>query len=297
MATDPAALDRRLPNVDWSTLPDGALRDDVRVASGTLARVGLGPTDAGRRVVLVPGATGSKEDFLRLMPLLAAAGHRVESFDLAGQYQSAGAGPENLTPPGNRYTLSLFVDDLVAVLEQGDAPAHVLGYSFAGVVAAVAALRRPDLVATLTLLGMPPVSGRALRGMRVVGPLAGRASGRVAAAVLIQGIRWNLEGGTPALRRFIRARLRRTRLRSVSDIMTVMTDLPDLSARLRAAPQPILVAAGSHDLWPVRRHRDFAAACGARLAVYRAGHAPSESAPHQLAADMLRLFALTDRAG
>jgi alpha-beta hydrolase superfamily lysophospholipase len=52
----------------------------------------MGPPD-GRRVVLVPGATGSKEDFRRVLPLLAAAGYRAESFDLAGQFESAGAGP------------------------------------------------------------------------------------------------------------------------------------------------------------------------------------------------------------
>ena len=73
--------------------------------SGALARVALGPA-AGRRVVLVPGATGSKEDFVLMMPLFAAAGYRVESFDLAGQYESVDAGPVEPRPAAARGTTS-----------------------------------------------------------------------------------------------------------------------------------------------------------------------------------------------
>lgn len=283
------SLDKRLPRTDWSTWPTGAVRDRVVVPSGSLARVAMGPHGASR-VVLVPGATGSKEDFLRVMPLLAAAGYRVESFDLAGQFESTTAGPENLTPPSTVYELDLFVNDLIAVLKDGDSPAHLLGYSFAGTVAAVTAVRRPDLVATLTLLSTPPTAGRALRGMKWVGWLAGRASGRVAATTLLTGIRWNLEGGSRDRHAFVRTRLRRTRLASVRDIMALMANTPDVAAPLRATGIPVLLAIGTHDLWPLRRHRAFAAAIGASIAIYRAGHAPGETAPHQLAADLLRLY-------
>lgn len=292
---DPILRDRRLRAIDWSVWPADAVRDRVSVPSGSLARITMGPPD-GRRVVLVPGATGSKEDFLRVVPLLAAAGYRAESFDLAGQFESADAGPERLTPPKQRYDLDLFVDDLVAILDGGRAPAHVLGYSFAGTVAAVAAARRPELVSTLTLLSTPPVPGQAFRGMKWVGWLAGRASPRVSAATLLWGIRLNLAGGGRIRHDFMHARLRRTRLDSVRDIMMLMTDTPDVGEPLRTAGIPTLLAVGSRDLWPVRRHRAFAGDIGARLAVYRAGHGPCETAPHQLTADMLRLFDIVDRS-
>jgi pimeloyl-ACP methyl ester carboxylesterase len=293
---DPAELDRRLPAIDWAQWPRNAVRDRIQVPSGSLARVTMGPP-GGRRVVLVPGATGSKEDFRRVMPLLAEAGYRAESFDLAGQFESAGAGPERLAPPKDRYDLELFVDDLLTVLKDGEEPAHLLGYSFAGTVAAVAAARRSEAVATLTLLSTPPLSGRSLRGMRWVGPLARHASPPVSAAVLLWGIRLNLAGGGRMRHDFMRARLRHTRLDSVRDIMTLMTDTPDVSDMLRSASIPTLLAIGRRDLWPVRQHRAFAETIGARLAVYRAGHGPCETAPHQLTADMLRLFAQADRSG
>ncbi|MDR2997204.1 MAG: alpha/beta hydrolase, partial [Microbacterium sp.] len=126
----------------------------------------------GERVMLVPGMTGSKEDFVLMMPLLAASGYRVESYDLAGQYESFRAGPERLGPTQRHYTLELFVRDLIALLERGGAPAHVLGYSFAGTVASAALVARPELFSSLTLLSAPPLAGQALRGFKMLGPVS-----------------------------------------------------------------------------------------------------------------------------
>jgi pimeloyl-ACP methyl ester carboxylesterase len=51
---------------------------------------------------------------------------------------------------------------------------------------------------------------------------------------------------------------------------------------------------GEHDLWPLELHASFAAAIGATLAVYPAGHSPCETSPHQLNRDLLNLY---ERAG
>ncbi len=40
--------------------------------------------------LLVPGFTGSKEDFLSVIGLLATAGRRVIAIDMRGQYETAG---------------------------------------------------------------------------------------------------------------------------------------------------------------------------------------------------------------
>ncbi|WP_029138191.1 alpha/beta fold hydrolase [Nakamurella lactea] len=289
----PAELDAALGEVDWGSVPDGAVVDTVSAPSGRLARITLGP-EAGRRVLLVPGATGSKEDFVVMMPLLARQGYRVESYDLAGQFDSAAAGPQNLTPPADGYRMSLFTDDLTAVLTDRPTPAHVLGYSFAGTVAAAVAVDHPDLVASLTLLSAPPLSGQAFRGLKIVGPLTNLASRRAAAAVMIWGIRLNLNRVGRSRLTFVRNRLRHTDRRSVDDIIGLMMQTPDLRAGLRAAQLPTLVAIGTGDLWPTARHREFADAIGARLAAYPTGHSPCETTPHQLVADMVELFKQTD---
>ncbi|MRX42658.1 alpha/beta fold hydrolase [Agromyces sp. Q22] len=283
-------LDAAIPDVDWRRWPSGTEHLRSPAPSGELASVALGPAD-GPRVLLVPGATGSKEDFLLLAPPLVRAGFRVESFDLAGQYESAEAGPWNLDPPRARYDERLFVEDLIAVLESRDAPAHVLGYSFAGTVAQRALSERPDRFTSLTLLSAPPISGQAFRGLKRIGPFAGAASAASGAGLMVWGIRNNLNRVPPGRLAFVRERFALTRRDSVTDIIGLMMRTPDLTGPTARSAIPKLVAVGEHDLWPRSLHERFASEIGARLAVYRAGHSPCEQSPNQLARDMLALFA------
>jgi pimeloyl-ACP methyl ester carboxylesterase len=282
-------LDAALAPTDWSVPPEGSIRDVVAAPSGSLARLSLGDADA-ERVVLVPGATGSKEDFNRMLPLLADAGYLAESYDMAGQFQSHEAGPENLEPPGTAYTLDLFVEDLLAVVGTGSAPVHLVGYSFAGTVASVLAARHPELVASLTLLSAPPLAGQSLRRFKVLGPISGLISGRATAALMIWGVCKNFNRSPRDRVAFVRARFALTRRSSVGDILDLMKRVPDVEAELRASGIPLLVAIGTSDIWPVAAHREFAARIGARLAVFDTGHSPCETAPHQLTEAMLELF-------
>ncbi|MER2133112.1 MAG: alpha/beta hydrolase [Arthrobacter sp.] len=290
-AAPPAAeLDSRLGSIDWSVLPPGAVRLSLDAPSGQLAASAMG--EPGRTpVVLVPGVMGSKEDFSLLMPLLAAQGFYVLAYDLAGQYESASAGPENLSPPRSRYDYDLFVEDLLAVLDLMGEPVHVLGYSFAGVVAELALLRRPERFSTLTLMSAPPEPGLAFRSVSILGPFSPLVSGPVSADLIVWGVKRNFARVPPARMDFVRRRFRYTRRQSIRDIITLMRSVPDVRSQLAAQSLPKLVAVGEHDVWPNRVHARFARAIKARLAVYRGGHSPCETAPNQLARDLLALYA------
>jgi pimeloyl-ACP methyl ester carboxylesterase len=284
-----ASLDAAIPDLDWTALPDSIIKSHFDAPSGRLAVLSAG-IPGNPRAVLVPGVTGSKEDFVLVLPLLAAAGYHAIAYDMAGQYESAGAGPENLRPPRDHYDHELFVADLVAILESAPAPVHLLGYSFAGTVAQIALRERPELVRSLTLLSAPPEPGQGFRGVKRIGPISALATGAVGAAFMIWGLQLNVVR-VPALRaRFVRDRLRLTRRTSVSDIIALMKRAPDLDQTLAASEIPKLVAVGEHDLWPLSLHREFAERIGATLAVYPTGHSPSETAPHQLARDLLALY-------
>ncbi|HJV99666.1 MAG TPA: alpha/beta hydrolase [Arthrobacter sp.] len=285
-----ALLDAALGDVDWATPPAGAVVMRIPVPSGHLAALALGnPGDPW--IVLVPGATGSKEDFSLMMPDLAAAGYFVLSYDLAGQYESAAAGPENLVPPRRHYDYELFVEDFLAVMEAGGRPAHVVAYSFAAIVAQLAFSKRPELFTSLTLLSCPPEPGQSFRGVSRIGRFSDWANGRIGAALLIWGIRRGFVRVPEGRRRFVRQRFRFTRRASVRDIFVLMKNAPDLRKLLADAALPKLVAVGEHDLWPLRLHRLFAQAIGARIAVYRGGHSPCETSPHEFSRDLLSLYA------
>lgn len=286
---DAALRDAQLAPIDWSVLPAEAERDVLSAPSGELARVRMGPTD-GPRVLLVPGMTGSKEDFTRMMPGLAASGCRVESYDLAGQYESHAAGPERLDPGRHRYTLELFVDDLLAALADGPSPVHVLGYSFAGTVAVEAAVRHPELFATLTLLSAPPLPGNSLRGFKVLGPFSPFVPGRRLGGLFIEALRHNVNRAPAERAVFVAERFDLTRPSSVGDILELMQHTPDRAAELRATGIPLLVVTGVGDVWHVSAHRAYAESLDARLVVLDTGHSPCESAPNQLNAAMLDLF-------
>lgn len=278
------AADAAIGEIDWSLPPDGTTVGVFEAPSGSLATWSMGdPADPA--VVLVPGVTGSKEDFALLGPILVDAGYSVVSYDLAGQYQSAQAGSH----PGAVYDYDLFVNDMLAVLASRG-PAHLLGYSFAGSVAQLAALRRPDLVRSLTLLTAPPLPGQAFRGIRLIGWLSRFTTAHQGAGLMIWGIVTNKNKVGPKRLEFVRSRFELTRRGAVDDVIGLMRHTPDVAGELRATDIPVLVATGEHDLWPVELHARFAERLGARLAVYRTGHSPCETAPHQLAADMLELF-------
>ncbi|MCS0498024.1 alpha/beta fold hydrolase [Protaetiibacter mangrovi] len=283
-ATEAVRLDAEIGEIDWTRPAPGSTRSVFEAPSGPLAVVSLGdPRDP--RVVLVPGATGSKEDFVLMLPLLAAAGFHVQSYDLAGNYESAAAGPAD----GGRYDYPLFTADLLAFLRAG-APAHLLGYSFAGIVAQLVAAEHPELVRSLTLLTTPPDPGNAYRHVKRIGWLSRFLSGRQGAGLMIWGIRTNKNRVGPSRLAFVRARFASTRRACIDDIVHLMKNAPDAAAAVRAAGIPVLVATSEHDLWPVRRYALHAERLDARLAVYRTGHSPCETTPHQLVHDMLRLF-------
>lgn len=283
-ADEATARDAAIGEIDWAMPAAGSVASEFDAPSGPLAVVSLGdPTHP--RVVLVPGATGSKEDFVLMLPLLADAGFYAQSYDLAGNYGSAQAGPV----AGNRYDYPLFVDDLVAFLEAGE-PAHLLGYSFAGIVAQLVVAARPELVRSLTLLTTPPDPGNSYRHVKRIGWLSTFLTPRQGAGLMIWGIVTNKNRVGPSRLAFVRSRFDLTRRDSVDDIVRLMKKAPDAAAAVRASGVPSLVATSTHDLWPVERYALLSERLGARLAVYDTGHSPCETTPHQLVRDMLDLF-------
>ncbi|MFD6229563.1 alpha/beta fold hydrolase [Streptomyces sp. NPDC060232] len=103
--------------------------------------------------LLVPGFTGSKEDFIALLEPLAAAGYRVVAVDGRGQYETPGPREESA------YGLEELARDLLAqVRALGAGPVHLVGHSLGGLISRAAVLRDPEPFVSLTLLSSGPAA-------------------------------------------------------------------------------------------------------------------------------------------
>ncbi len=204
-ADEAERLDRAQGDIDWTVLPEGAVTSRFAAPSGSLAVVSLGdPTHP--RVLLAPGRLGVEGGLharvagaRRRRLLRAELRHR-------GAVRVGGRRPRRpKRGKQEKYDYALFRDDMVALLESGG-PAHVLGYSFAGTVAQLVTVERPELVRSLTLLAAPPEPGNGFRGVRGLGPFTWMVGGKVGAALMTWGIVTNKNHVPPQRLEFVRMR-------------------------------------------------------------------------------------------
>jgi pimeloyl-ACP methyl ester carboxylesterase len=103
-------------------------------------------------VQLVHGFTGSKEDFWELSMLLAQSGYRVIAHDHRGHNQSSHADIST-------YTIDQFAQDVITIQEALDIDeVHLLGHSFGGMVARLAAIKAPTKFKSFTLFCTGPTA-------------------------------------------------------------------------------------------------------------------------------------------
>lgn len=149
------------------SLPPGVSRTTVETSRGPFAALEALPGSGVPErfpALLVPGLTGSKEDFLAVMQTLAASGRRVIAVDMRGQYESIG--PDD----ASAYTRAALGEDMAALLDVlGPDPVHLVGHSFGGLVCRETILSGA-LPASLTLMSSGPsaVTGQAAAKARAL---------------------------------------------------------------------------------------------------------------------------------
>lgn len=261
--------------------------DQPIAALGTTA-----PADA--TVLLVPGYTGSKEDFAPLLDAIAGARMRAVAVDLPGQFESPGPEDERAYLPA---ALGKIVAALVELLATQGKPVLLLGHSFGGLVARAAVLAGAP-VAGLTLMGSGPGAlpeGHRREALRVGEPLL-RDKGLAAAYAIREQMNERFPAGhdlSVELREFYRRRFISSNphgLLGMADGLRNEPDLVDvLATELRARAVPSLVVAGERDdAWGVPAQRRMAARLGAAFTlVTKTGHSPNTENPAGLLAVLL----------
>jgi pimeloyl-ACP methyl ester carboxylesterase len=134
-------------------LPAGVRPTTIRTSRGSFAALQAVPVSGVREresALLVPGYTGSKEDFLAVLGQLADHGRQVVAIDMRGQFETPGA--DDYSPPA-------LAADIAAVI-QATGARHLLGHSYGGLVTREALLstRAQDDVGSFTLMSSGPAA-------------------------------------------------------------------------------------------------------------------------------------------
>lgn len=270
--------------------PPGARAYPLRTARGEFAVVDA-PVAAGVQprgvALLLPGFTGSKEDFNPLHVPLAERGYRTVAVDGRGQFESAGPVTDE-----SAYAQEELARDVLAQAEAIGGPVHLLGHSLGGQIARAAVLldRSPFLSLTLMASGPAQISAPQRERVKLL---------RDALAVLSMAEVWEAlqameppeETEAPALDAGLddRADLRRRWLGTKpAQLLATGRQLctePDRVAELAAVPLPFHVLSGERDdTWPLPLLDGMAVRLRARRTVVEgAEHSPNTDRPLETA--------------
>ena len=275
-------------------LPEGVRAQQLPTARGDFAVLtapsgGDTPRDP---VLLVPGFTGSKEDFIAILAPIAAAGHPVTALDLRGQFETPGG--EDPTS----YDVKELAEDLLAVVARLGGPVHLVGHSFGGLVGRAAALADPASLRSLTLLASGPAAIPHPASSDLALMVRALATTDLAT---VWAVKRQLElssrpGPPPHIEDFLRARFLASHPVGLRRLAEQLLDQVDRTDELAAVDLPILVALGAQDeAWPPAVQRQMATRLGAMLVEFAdAAHSPAAESPEKTAEALVSFWSSTD---
>jgi pimeloyl-ACP methyl ester carboxylesterase len=275
-------------------LPDDVRSGDIVTPRGTFAGLSCRPDTTSMprgSVLLVPGFTGSKEDFAELLPLLASAGWAAASYDQRGQFQTPGG-------PHDDFSLSGFAADAVevsAALFGRDERVHLVGHSFGGLVAGAAAIEYEDVWASLVLLCSGPggLGGERAGELHAAAEMATRDGlEELYRASAERDARLGVQPPPAEIERFMHTRFVANSPQGLAAIARVLADTPDHTHALASLDLRTLVLRGeSDDAWPHDVQDRLAAAVGTRVVVIDgAAHSPAVEQPEPTRDALVRFW-------
>ncbi len=278
-------------------MPEQVRSATLMTARGPFAILEAQPTRGvthRRPALLIPGYTGSKEDFLPILEPLAAAGRTVIAVDQRGQYQS----PDAQDRTG--YAADALAADVLAIADsvgRGNG-VHLVGHSLGGLVTREAVLQRASDFLSLTLLGSGPaaIGGERAAALRqalvLLDPEDGaKPDDRSHLNALVRRA-WHeqfepqarAEGTDEHIVAFLKERTLRTcpiHLIVLARYLLSCPDRTDELAHVASAGLPVMVVYGENDdAWlPAEQDHMARRLRAARTCIPGAAHSPAIDAP------------------
>jgi pimeloyl-ACP methyl ester carboxylesterase len=267
---------------------------DIVTSRGTFAGLSCRPdtTSLPRgSVLLVPGFTGSKEDFAALLPLLAAAGWEAATYDQRGQYETPAR-------PDDDFSLSGLAADAVevaAALFGRDERVHLVGHSFGGLVASTAAIEHEPAWASLTLMCSGPggLDGDQARDLLQAADIASRDG----LEVLYSASRKRDEAlgvapPPPEIEEFLHRRYVANSPVGLAAFARLLVETPDLTSALARLQLAVSVLRGENDdAWAHDAQERLAHDLGTKVVVIDdAAHSPAVEQPERTRDALVRIW-------
>ncbi|MEV0587371.1 alpha/beta hydrolase [Nonomuraea sp. NPDC050310] len=274
------------------TLPPGVQPRRIETPVGAFAALEAIPGSGvleRHPALLVPGLTGSKEDFIAVLQTLAQSGRRIVAIDLRGQYETGG--PDD----PEAYTCAALGADIDAVAQAigGGEPVHLVGHSFGGLVSRVAVIDGRTKFASYTMMSTGPaaITGRrAEGGQKIIDEIATHGleqlwHSRFEPEALANGVDEDILA-------FLRKRLLANSPVALARMAAQCLDIEDRTEELAQVGTPLLVLFGEHDDgWPPEQQVETAERLGAECVVVPgAVHSPAVEAPETTAAALVRFW-------
>ena len=276
-------------------LPDGVRHTTIRTGRGPFAALAAAPPSGvceREPALLVPGYTGSKEDFLAILGLLADRGREVVAIDMRGQFETPGPDDQD------GYRAEALGADITAVARATGAT-HLVGHSYGGLTTREAVLADDGLaddgLASFTLMSSGPAALTGPRAAELRGLLAalGAADGPLPEASVLRAKISDLwqsylgpqfaDAGVPGpIVAFLARRMHGNDPAGLVHMARHLLSAPDRTAELaRRTALPVLVLYGEDDnSWSPAAQEAMARRLAARRVCIPAGsHSPAVEAP------------------
>lgn len=244
--------------------------------------------------LLVPGFTGSKEDFIALLGPLSERGFRVVALDGRGQHESDGPREESA------YAQEELAQDVLAqaaaAFGGSPLPLHLLGHSLGGLITRAALIKDPSAFASFTIMSSGPAAidePQQARTRMLIDALAVTDMEAVWRAMRDLDPPEAASVSTPPqVAEFLHRRWLNTVPEQLMATGRQLISEPDRVADLAAVPLPKHVLSGAVDYaWPVPLMDDMAVRLGARRTVIEdAEHSPAVEQPEATASALAEFW-------
>jgi pimeloyl-ACP methyl ester carboxylesterase len=276
------------------SLPKGVEKTRIALSAHELAALKTTkPVLVDEVIVCLPGFTGSKEDYVAILPELSEAGYQVISIDHRGQYQSKY--PETK----NSFTLPTLADDVVALSRQLNKKVHLIGHSMGGLIAAHAVLKNPELFSSITMLCSGPGAIPLDRQKNIVAIRQGFPGASLSDAWKIieaEERSVNPNRFSEPVWQFRKNRWLENNPQALHETAALLQDTPDFSQELAIVLNQnkigaLVLTAENDDVWPLSEQQRLAETIDGKYVVLAdAGHSPARETPAETAAALIEFY-------